>query len=49
MVDVTSRLRLLTCAVSVLVSVRFEISCVSVHFPALSWMVKPLCLLDNAT
>jgi hypothetical protein len=30
--------------VSVLVSVRFEIPCVSLHFAALRWMAKPLCL-----
>jgi hypothetical protein len=35
--------------VSILVSVRFEIPCVSLHFAALHLMAKPLFLQDNAT
>ena len=41
--------RLVTDRVSVLVSLRFEISCVLLHFSALRLMAKPLRLQDNAT
>ena len=35
--------------VSVLVSVHFGISCVSLHVAALSVIAKPLCLQDSAS